>query len=327
MKNFIKISNGVNKKISPKVISLVFGILVLCFAIGFYVLGWVEPSGDAPEGNVPLPLNTSDIGQSKVGWLHTADKLFVGDEPTALELSVPSSGYFRATGGGIFNTGGFEVGLSIAEGKVGIGTLTPATKLDIFTNPASTNTVEEMIRLTRKSQGVVQAGSGSSINFWLEVAPGTGVPEVPILTGEIENVLTGTADLDADLVFYSLGGGTLYEVLRLHQTMMSGRSLWLSQGLRVGPVSDNTLYVTTPGPLEPLTGLVGIGTDHPQSRLQVDNGYLQIDRVAVSPPAGDCSASVVGRMVLGRNPLGPMRESLYICGARGWEYVELTNLY
>jgi len=58
-----------NQNISPKIISLAFGILVICFAIAFYVVAWQEPSQAPPEGNVPTPLNVGSSAQTKAGDL------------------------------------------------------------------------------------------------------------------------------------------------------------------------------------------------------------------------------------------------------------------
>jgi len=44
--------------------------LVICFAIGFYVVAdWQEPTEAPPEGNAPTPLNISDTAQTKEGNL------------------------------------------------------------------------------------------------------------------------------------------------------------------------------------------------------------------------------------------------------------------
>jgi len=43
------------KSISSKSISLIFGILVLVFAIGFYVFAWKEPTQPPPLGNISIP--------------------------------------------------------------------------------------------------------------------------------------------------------------------------------------------------------------------------------------------------------------------------------
>lgn len=88
------------KQISPKIVSLVFGVLVICFAIAFYAIGWTEPGSAPPGGNVPAPLNTGPTGQSKEGGL-------------------------------ILNTGGAASGLIVDKGKVGIGTTSPAQRLHV----------------------------------------------------------------------------------------------------------------------------------------------------------------------------------------------------
>jgi len=88
------------KQISYKVISLVFSVLVVCFAIAFYAVAWSEPTQSPPGGNVPTPLNTGSTGQSKAGGL-------------------------------ILNTGGAANGLIVANGRVGIGTASPKAALDV----------------------------------------------------------------------------------------------------------------------------------------------------------------------------------------------------
>jgi hypothetical protein len=91
------------KQISPKIVALVFGIIVICFAVAVYVSAWTEPSTAPPGSNVAAPLNTSGTGQSKAGGL-------------------------------ILNTGGAANGLIVDQGDVGIGTATPSAKLDVVGN-------------------------------------------------------------------------------------------------------------------------------------------------------------------------------------------------
>ena len=88
------------KKVSSKVVALVFGIIVICFAVAVYVSAWTEPGVAPPGGNVPAPLNTSSEAQAKVGGL-------------------------------LLNTGGFPNGLIVDQGDVGIGTATPSAKLEV----------------------------------------------------------------------------------------------------------------------------------------------------------------------------------------------------
>ncbi len=79
------------KIVSPKITALSFGILVVCFAIAFYVMAWQEPSQAPPGGNVPAPINVGSTGQSKAGGL-------------------------------ILNTGGATNGLIIDKGNLCLGT-------------------------------------------------------------------------------------------------------------------------------------------------------------------------------------------------------------
>jgi len=88
------------KEMNYKTISLTVSVLVICFAIAFYAVGWTEPTVAPPGGNVDTPLNTSSVGQSKAGGL-------------------------------ILNTGGAVNGLIVDKGNVGIGTTGPIEKLDV----------------------------------------------------------------------------------------------------------------------------------------------------------------------------------------------------
>ena len=64
-----KINKTMKQKLSPKLISLTFGILVICFAIGFYVFAWIDPSAAPPGGNVDAPVNVGSTAQTKTGNL------------------------------------------------------------------------------------------------------------------------------------------------------------------------------------------------------------------------------------------------------------------
>jgi len=79
-----------NKLASPKIVALAFGVLVVSFAIGFYVFAWQEPTEAPPEGNVPTPLNVGLESQTKEGGL-------------------------------ILNTGGAEKGLIVDQGSICFG--------------------------------------------------------------------------------------------------------------------------------------------------------------------------------------------------------------
>jgi len=140
------------KSIPPKIIALVFGILVLCFSISFYIFAWTEPSANPPQGNVDVPLNVSGTPQGKLGNLGVGidspvSRLHIKDGQTwGSDLSIEATGgrrwMFISTNGnatedaGKFlikdNTAGAGVRLTIdTSGNVGIGTAGPGAKLHI----------------------------------------------------------------------------------------------------------------------------------------------------------------------------------------------------
>jgi len=77
-----------NKLVSPKITALAFGVLVVCFAVGFYVFAWQEPTEAPPEGNVPTPLNIGPTHQTKEGDLTIGIAEIHGDGSMGPELNA-----------------------------------------------------------------------------------------------------------------------------------------------------------------------------------------------------------------------------------------------
>ena len=103
------------KQISPKIVSLIFAILVICFAIAFYAFSWTGP-GNAPpicpsgEPGCDAPINIGGTSQYKSGALGI---------------------------GGVFHA----YSNAIIDGKVGIGTTIPSRKLHVAGNVRITGLV------------------------------------------------------------------------------------------------------------------------------------------------------------------------------------------
>jgi len=96
------------KQVPPKIVAIVFAVIVVCFAIAVYVSAWTEPTAIPPGTNVPAPLNVSNTGQTKIGGL----ALNTGPD-------------------GLISADGAAMGLLIYEGNVGIGTTSPDHRLQI----------------------------------------------------------------------------------------------------------------------------------------------------------------------------------------------------
>jgi hypothetical protein len=70
-----------NKLISPKIMvrvphhitALTFGVLVISFAIAFYVVAWQEPTQAPPQGNVDAPINVGTEPQAKAGRISATE--------------------------------------------------------------------------------------------------------------------------------------------------------------------------------------------------------------------------------------------------------------
>ncbi len=77
---------------------------------------------------------------------------------------------------------------------------------------------------------------------------------------------------------------------------------------RISPSAPtNSIYIAADGD-------VGIGTGSPESKLQIDEGYLQLATSSGTPPATDCDAATeIGRMIVDE-----ANTNLYICTSSGW---------
>jgi hypothetical protein len=142
-----------------KIKSLVreIGVLSLGLTIAFVIFmglsiakgAWIEPGSSAPDGNVSAPINISTILQDKAGSLGI-DGAF---------LDVLNNLY--------------------VHGKVGIGTVTPATKLDVAGTVKGTGIETGTLRVTTGAgtAGKVLTSDINGSATW-QAGGGIGVPVV-----------------------------------------------------------------------------------------------------------------------------------------------------
>jgi hypothetical protein len=169
------------------------------------------------------------------------------------------------------------------NGNVGIGTTNPAVKLHIneITNSDLIARVQNPSAdaNARAMLGLVNNTGGAY--FFLPSSNYTGIP------GDANRLIlyTDVAISNGILVRPGTGG---------FQVSASG-------------VNNPDLFINS-------SGNVGIGTTSPQSKLQIADGYLQLDLVTGTPPAADCDAA----NERGRMKVDPTAGSLYICMDSGW---------
>mgnify|MGYP001575942573 CR=1 FL=1 len=135
------------KEISPKLVSLAFGILTVSFLAAFAVFAWTEPSVAPPGGNVATPINTGSVEQIKTGNL------------TVNALGISASGN----------------ALLVPNGNVGIGTASPSYKLDVsgdiraasLINTGGSVLPSSCTATNRGQQFLLQSGAGTADGFYI----------------------------------------------------------------------------------------------------------------------------------------------------------------
>lgn len=256
-------------KASPKLLAVVFSVLVLCFLTVFYLFAWTEPSVAPPGGNVAAPLNISSTAQTKTGRLTFTE--FYDSNNTAYYVN--------------------PAGQTILAGKVGIGsTSVPASRLhvrggsmvasgfdNVVANAFGTAGVEIGF-LTGSSSGMIRSGLQADGVFAPIDIQATAVRIGPYIVGaptvpDRPFLVVGTVDSRHTATFESLPGAAGPNTamgIAIGHLLLSGvnyRSIQaLNRNWSTGAVSYENLAINMMG------GNVGIGTATPTARLDVNGG-------------------------------------------------------
>lgn len=135
-----------------KALALSVGVLVFSGAASYLIFAWND-GGIPPTGNVDAPLNTGSAAQTKAGDLNIGGNIGFGSNTrqminlwsTTYGIGIQSStAYFRTNGNFAFYKGGVHSNSQLdpgsggtaqmvinSTGNVGIGTASPAAKLDV----------------------------------------------------------------------------------------------------------------------------------------------------------------------------------------------------
>jgi len=116
--------NFLKKKLSgSKLVSLIFGVLVICFLAGFYIhAAWTEPSQSPPDGNVYPPVNVGPDAQAKSAGLILNN----AENEIGLIVKGATEDKGKVGIGGTPGTAKLYV-----NGNIGVGVTDPTQKLDV----------------------------------------------------------------------------------------------------------------------------------------------------------------------------------------------------
>ncbi|MBV7327832.1 hypothetical protein KFU94_06145 [Chloroflexi bacterium TSY] len=229
------------------------------------------------------------------------------------------------------------------SGKVGIGTTRPETVLEV--RSPDSDEIENLIVVRKDNQrgdgkqffvqmqpavpDVLLTTNGTGLHPSLSLGAGSSAKHMTIATSG--NIGMGTANpnfplevnrdqITNDLVNIRTQGVNLWTIgkeggIGASSLKALDKPILLAHpdethGMALGP-NVHWSDVATTGNLN-LKGNVGIGTNSPQSALQV-NGYTQLALTSGAPPSIDCNNATRGRM-----KVDSAAGLLYVCMDSGW---------
>jgi len=252
---------------------LPLSILLAILTASVVFSAWTEPTSLPPDGNVSPPINISDTGQTKTGYLMLQGAIYA-----PIFYDKTDTSYYINPGG-----------QSIFEGPIGIGTSTPAYKIDVwggarFSDPIIVGAPTADYHATTRSYvdsavaGAAGLWSASSTDIYFDtgnVGIGTTDPGYKLnVFGSGNIVLFGNAT-DGILLYNSAGVGGIVGYDGSGHNDVDIRST-----IGIG----SQLYLKT-------DGNVGIGTTVPGYKLDVQGTGRFTDPVIVGTPTADTHAT------------------------------------
>jgi len=295
-----------------------FGVPILAEAEDVYgelAIITISDSGDFPvlkglraNQNYPYYIQRSeDIFQIQTfGWSAEVDDFF---GPTAM-IMFEAAEDFDGTGGlgtnirfwtaDIGNTEVEERMRIEPNGYVGIGTRGPATELEVA-SPAVKPVRLDVTTYNNSSLGSVITGRRAR-----------GSDSYPSAVQEGDRLFSLSGQGYGEDEWGGRGASAAIHFFATENFSNTAKGT----AIRFGTIPNGTT-VRNERMLIDHNGNVGIGTETPQSTLQV-NGYVQLALTDGAPPVTDCDEpSEYGRMLV-----DPYQSCMYICVADGWKPIK-----
>ncbi len=276
-----------------KFLYLYVSFLVLGLSLFFIinsVFAWSLPTANPPQGDLPAPLDTSSVEQTKVGnlnldnnlkvggllrlglytshptgtngnlYYNTSDHKFYGYQNNEWKELGGGAGFWLASGDDIYNTN---------TGNVGIGTTSPGQKLDV--SGGNIRTTGQLISTVASGTAPLSVSSNTKVaNLNADLldgySAGNASGNIPLSNG------TANTNLNADMI-----DGQHYSSAWPNPSNMvtgSGTSNYLSKWTGTYTQGNSLIYDNGTN--------VGIGTTSPSQKLHVA-GSTQIDGAIVAP--------------------------------------------
>jgi hypothetical protein len=280
-----------------KFLSLILGVFIMSFLVGYLVFAWTEPTGAPPSANAPTPLNVTDTDQWKIGSLGVGSSFAPYVIPSG-SIAAKSFYDIQQPGGETYYidpAADPDLISALFRGRVGIGTTTPLEKLDISSNPS--------IFLEGNSSAwgfkinVNDYGSGNvPLRF---IQRNGGVDTEVMRIAQDGNVGIGTVNPQTKLQVN--GGVTIANtcaVSYLHFEDLLRAGLDWQIGYEAGASNDFVFKWdgNTQVTFQDTTGNVGIGTTNPgTAKLKIEGGVLDMSTQRIinvdTPIAGTDAAN------------------------------------